>query len=60
MSYNFMAAVTICSDFYLSLTSFKTILVDYIMIVVLSVCIVKKIKIGESLHSYFNIEDTRK
>ena len=45
----------------LSLTFLETILLDYIVTAVISVCIfLKLIKIGKFLCSHFNIEDGRK
>ena len=43
----------------LSLTSCETVLLDYIVTAVISLCI-KKITIGKFLCSHFHIEDGRK
>ena len=49
------------SSAWLSLTSFKTTLLDCIVTAVISACIFKKlVKIGEFLCRHFNIEDGRK
>ena len=58
---DFFFPYDVSSSSYLSLTSFKTILLDCIVTAVLSVCIKEKlIKIGEFLCSHFNIEHGRR
>ena len=48
------------SSAWLSLTSFKTTLLDCIVTAVISACILRKLtRIGYFLYSHFNIEDGR-